>query len=879
MRRGRIPVVFLTLCLALAAPGRADPPKAQPRIEDYATIEAYSDGVPVYAFGYSYIYGVSPDLLPGVVMQEGNTNPVTKVKPKKSWEIEFNLCGSTPDSCPRTMWNDDQPLLPIHLIDGDPETAWCSRGGPEAKRQPEWIRIDLPAEATISSIALVCSKIGPGGNFPEYVRHINPKPGKALPKELTIKLSRDAMNWETVYENNDFSGPETGPRKIDFEPRLAKQIWIIADNFPGILRIGHAFSIGEVEIYDPEGNNLALITRGSGVQVSSTNYGYGMDRFTQDMLWPVQYDLGFKWTRVGYDSGLFLWKYVEREKGKLQIDPKADAAITEAHNNGVNVILCLDKGNWLYHDPPRKVDWKKSRIYEMTQTYFDHPGWPSASDEQLQGYLHYVDYMVRHFKGRIAYYEICNEWNAPPRISATDYAKIVKAAIPVIKNVDPDAKIMLGATGGVTPEILQVLGGKSPVRVTNGRFQMADGARSIAVTKNVHEKDVEVDADAKGNAEAGIILRYQDAKNYVLAVHAEKTIYLHEVVNGNDGPPLARVPAEGFETEVHLVVRIKADKISFSVSDGKKTVSTQTAITHFNEAGKVGIYHNFTSEQSYDNVRVLNVAGKTIFEDDFDQPDGRPAKWNIIAGGWEEIEPGIAPQLDAIAFHICYGHDPGSAYSRSYHQIIEDLRAETTKLGFNGIFSANEWTYHAPYPGHAAYPWAVWCTEMGKAKYASQLMTLLCGMDVMSLWNETFQTGMLDPDVSLFRNCFSVDPISTTQPQPAYYVLRNISTVMDNFRAYDFNVEFTADKELDIYTFRKSDNEMMVAAWMPGRTKDGIVESKTDISIPNMKAKQAWVIDVFNGTEQKLNINNQTDGTVLKGMLIKDYPVFVRLIK
>ncbi|MCP4630829.1 MAG: discoidin domain-containing protein, partial [bacterium] len=363
------------------------------------------------------------------------------------------------------MWNDDQPLLPVHLIDGDPETAWSSRGGPVPKRQPEWIRIDLPAETTISGVGLVCSKIGPGGNFPEYVRHINPKPGKALPKEITVKISCDGMNWETVYENKKFKGPETGPTKIEFEPKRAKQIWIIGEDFPAMLRIGHAFSIGGVEVYDTEGNNQALISRGSGVQVSSSNYGYGMDRFTQKMLWPVQYDLGFKWTRVGYDMGMFLWSYVEREKGKLQIDPEADAAVTEAFNNGINVILCLDKSNWLYHDPPRKTNWKKSRIYEMMETYFDHQGWPDASDKQLEGYLRYVDYMVRHFKGKIAYYEICNEWNASPRTSPADYARVVKATIPVIKKADPDAKIMLGATGGIPQDIQQVLGAKSSVRI------------------------------------------------------------------------------------------------------------------------------------------------------------------------------------------------------------------------------------------------------------------------------------------------------------------------------------------------------------------------------------------------------------------------------
>ena len=49
-------------------------------IEDYATIEAYvgKEEVPVYAFGYTYVYSLGPDLLPGVGMQEGNTNAIIK---------------------------------------------------------------------------------------------------------------------------------------------------------------------------------------------------------------------------------------------------------------------------------------------------------------------------------------------------------------------------------------------------------------------------------------------------------------------------------------------------------------------------------------------------------------------------------------------------------------------------------------------------------------------------------------------------------------------------------------------------------------------------------------------------------------------------------
>ena len=51
-----------------------------------------------------------------------------------------------PEPGPRTMWNDCEPTLPIHLIDGDPNTIWCSFGSQIPDARPEWIRIDLPEE-------------------------------------------------------------------------------------------------------------------------------------------------------------------------------------------------------------------------------------------------------------------------------------------------------------------------------------------------------------------------------------------------------------------------------------------------------------------------------------------------------------------------------------------------------------------------------------------------------------------------------------------------------------------------------------------------------------------------------------------------------------
>jgi hypothetical protein len=44
-------------------------------------------------------------------------------------------------------------------------------------------------------------------------------------------------------------------------------------------------------------------------------------------------------------------------------------------------------------------------------------------------------------------------------------------------------------------------------------------------------------------------------------------------------------------------------------------------------------------------------------------------------------------------------------------------------------------------------------------------------------------------------------------------------------------------------------------------------------------ASEAWVIDVFNGTEQKLLLNQDGADTVLKGMRIKDYPTLIHVTR
>ena len=88
----------------------------------------------------------------------------------------------------------------------------------------------------------------------------------------------------------------------------------------------------------------------------------------------------------------------------------------------------------------------------------NHPtGWEGISsrfktEDEIQRYLVYVNFIVNHFKDRIHYYEIWNEPNysvSVQYIEPVDYINLVKRTIPVIKEADPDAKIMVGGISGL----------------------------------------------------------------------------------------------------------------------------------------------------------------------------------------------------------------------------------------------------------------------------------------------------------------------------------------------------------------------------------------------------------------------------------------------
>jgi polysaccharide biosynthesis protein PslG len=145
------------------------------------------------------------------------------------------------------------------------------------------------------------------------------------------------------------------------------------------------------------------------------------------------------------------WQGVEHQRGQYAIPKNSEYYVTTSVALGLKPLLSLDYGNPLY----------------------DHGDKPT-SDEAIEGYARYAEFVVRHFKGRVALYEIWNEWDGSVGKTtpgtAQAYVKLLKIVYPRLKKIDPNLVIIAGGVsgGGVRGQFLREM-------LEGGALSAADG--------------------------------------------------------------------------------------------------------------------------------------------------------------------------------------------------------------------------------------------------------------------------------------------------------------------------------------------------------------------------------------------------------------------
>ncbi|WP_407291189.1 hypothetical protein [Stutzerimonas zhaodongensis] len=119
------------------------------------------------------------------------------------------------------------------------------------------------------------------------------------------------------------------------------------------------------------------------------------------------------------------WAFLERKRDQLKVERHWPAYLAGNEAQGIDNLFILGYGN-LFHG-----DGEKPR-----------------SEPVRAAFNRYVAFTAQQFRGRIKHYEIWNEWDVEnptdPEFSQ-DYARLITDAAGIIRQHDPEAKVLAGA--------------------------------------------------------------------------------------------------------------------------------------------------------------------------------------------------------------------------------------------------------------------------------------------------------------------------------------------------------------------------------------------------------------------------------------------------
>lgn len=161
---------------------------------------------------------------------------------------------------------------------------------------------------------------------------------------------------------------------------------------------------------------------------------------------------GIRLLRLGNGVGFFKWKDVEPEPGKFNFS-LADFVVDRALQQNYFILGVL--GNVLLERFLPQWAVQRSSRCENYRIMGNQGILPNSDD-----WRRYVANTVRHFKGRIKYWEVLNEANltTPPE----DYVKLLKIAFEECRKIDPAIRVVApnvtGDHGGIMTDFLERFG-------------------------------------------------------------------------------------------------------------------------------------------------------------------------------------------------------------------------------------------------------------------------------------------------------------------------------------------------------------------------------------------------------------------------------------
>jgi hypothetical protein len=219
----------------------------------------------------------------------------------------------------------------------------------------------------------------------------------------------------------------------------------------------------------------------------------------------------------------------------------------------------------------------------------------------------------------------------------------------------------------------------------------------------------------------------------------------------------------------------------------------------------------------------------------------------------ELLVSGVVPLVDGISWHPFYGNIPGDPYYQEYPETLQGIKELAASQGFTGEYFANELLWATV--TEAGWDGGPPLSRPIAAKYYTRAITMHRGLDVTVTINTFFQEPLLGPIHNL------CDALAGAQPTDMAV-----------------SVESEAPNVVQ-YAFALPNGDRLVALWTNGEVVEDDPGTTATLTIEGVSAGSVIGIDVHKGLEQELIFETEDGDLVIRGLLVTDYPILLRLVE
>ena len=183
--------------------------------------------------------------------------------------------------------------------------------------------------------------------------------------------------------------------------------------------------------------------------------------------------------------------------------------------------------------------------------------------------------------------------------------------------------------------------------------------------------------------------------------------------------------------------------------------------------------------------------------------------------------------------------------------MVEELKALGAAEGFNGEYLAEEMLWRTERADEPQQP----VSAIVSAKYLARAILTHLGLDVTA-------------------------SVSGMFPGECPHFVRRLCTIVAGAAPISLPLEIESDAANIVhYSFSLPNGDQLIALWTNGVAVDEDPGVRADLLLRGFSSESVVGMDIRNGAEHEILTSVQDGNLTIRGLLVKDYPIILRLLQ